>query len=75
MPADYQYEAAMDQSNLNVVSMSSNCRTHRKRHAQQRNHRIGHANYVGRIRRSLQYNKQNQSHKSNVKRKFIARIA
>ncbi|XP_055312140.1 protein anachronism isoform X2 [Sitodiplosis mosellana] len=80
MPADYQYQASADQSDLNLVSTSSrneNSRNHRKRHAQQKKHNRGGSGGSGgyfnephRMRRSLQHNKRNQA-----KRKFITRVA
>lgn len=67
-PADYQYQASADQSDLNLVS--TNNRNHRKRHAQQKKHNRGYFNEPHRMRRSLLHNKRNQA-----KRKFITRIA
>lgn len=64
IPADYQYQASSDQTDLNLVS--TNNRNHRKRHAQQKKHNRGYSNESQRMRRSLQNNKRNQA-----KRKII----
>lgn len=70
MPADYQYQASADQSDLNLVSTNTS-RNHRKRHAQQKKHnRGGYFNEPHRMRRSLLHNKRNQA-----KRKFITWVA
>lgn len=76
---DYQYQASTDQSDLNFVSTSANNRNHRKRYAEQRNHPSEISNYFTeqhRVTRSLNNNKHNndRNHKSNTKRKFIARV-
>lgn len=87
LPADYQYQASADQSDLNLVSTSSrseNSRNHRKRHAQQKKHNRGGGggggsggnNSAGHSIEPHRMRRSLQHNKRNqAKRKFVTRIA